>query len=145
MFKHLLLPTDGSSASEGAVRQALGLAKASGAAVTAVHVIQPFHFFAYEVAMVEPSNVTYLAQAHERAARFLKAVERAAQELGLACETQVETDEHVYEGILRVAKVRGCDLIVMCSHGRSAIRGLLLGSQTQKVLAHSSLPVLVLH
>ena len=86
-----------------------------------------------------------LAQAHERAERFLKAVERAAQELGLACETQVETDEHVYEGILSGAKVRGCDLIVMCSHGRSEIRGLLLGSQTQKVLAHSSLPVLVLH
>ena len=145
MFKHLLLPTDGSSASEGAIRQALGLAKTSGAAVTAVHVIQPFHVFAYEVAMVEPSNITYLAQAHERAERYLKLVERAAKELGLACDTRVETDAHVYEGILRVAKMQGCDLIVMCSHGRSAIRGLLLGSQTQKVLAHSTLPVLVLH
>ena len=144
MFKHLLLPTDGSPASEGAIRQALALAKANGAAVTVLHVIQPFHVFAYDVAMVEHTNVTYLAQAHERAERYLKPIENAARELGLSCDARVETDEHPSEAIIRVAKARGCDLIVMCSHGRSAIRGLLLGSQTQKVLAHSTLPVLVL-
>ncbi len=144
MFKHLLLPTDGSSASESAIRQALGLAKASGAAVTALHVIQPFHVFAYDVEMVEHTNLTYLAQAQERAERYLKPIENAAKELGLACDTRIETDEHPSEAIIRVAKARGCDLIVMCSHGRSAIKGLLLGSQTQKVLAHSTLPVLVL-
>lgn len=144
MFKHLLLPTDGSSASEGAIRQALILAQTSGAAVTALHVIQPFHVFAYDVDMVEHTSVTYLAGAQDRAQRYLKPIESAAKELGVVCDTLVEADEHPSEAIIRAAKVRGCDLIVMCSHGRSAMRGLLLGSQTQKVLAHSPLPVLVL-
>lgn len=144
MFKHLLLPTDGSPASEGAIRQALILAQSNGAAVTALHVIQPFHFFAYDVDMVEHTSATYLAGAQDRARRYLKPIESAAKELGLACEALVEADEHPSEAIIRAAMARGCDLIVMCSHGRSAIKGLLLGSQTQKVLAHSTLPVLVL-
>jgi nucleotide-binding universal stress UspA family protein len=144
MFKHLLLPTDGSAVAEVATRQVIALAKESGAKVTALHVIQPFHVFAFDVEMVEDTNATYLAQAEARAERYLRPIEAAAKESGVTCETQVVTQEHPYEAIIETAKARGCDLIVMCPHGRSGIRGLLLGSETLKVLAHSTLPVLVL-
>lgn len=144
MFKHLLVPTDGSAASEVAIRQAMAMAKESGARVTGLHVVQPFHVFAYDVEMIEDTRVTYLHQARERAARYLDAIDKAARELGVACDTQVVTGDHPHEAILRTAKEQGCDLVVMASHGRSGIKALLLGSETQKVLTHSTLPVLVL-
>jgi len=144
MFKHLLVPTDGSAASELAIRQTMALAKETGARVTGLHVVQPFHVFAYDVEMIEDTRATYLLQAQARAARYLDAIDRAARELGVACETQVVTGDHPHEAIIRTAAERGCDLIVMSSHGRSGIKALLLGSETQKVLAHSTLPVLVL-
>jgi nucleotide-binding universal stress UspA family protein len=144
MFKHLLLPTDGSAASEVAIGKVMALAKESGARVTGLHVIQPFHVFGYDVEMIESTNVTYMAQAQARAERYLKSIDKAAKESAVPCETQVVTHEHPYEAIISTAKARGCDLIVMCSHGRSGMKGLLLGSETQKVLAHSTLPVLVL-
>jgi nucleotide-binding universal stress UspA family protein len=143
MFKHLLLPTDGSAASEVAIRAAVSLAKDSGAKVTGLHVIQPFHVFAYDVEMIEDTRVTYAAQAQARAERYLGAIEKAAKEWEVACETSVVTDEHPYEAIIRTAKARGCDLVVMASHGRRGIKALMLGSETQKVLTHSALPVLV--
>jgi nucleotide-binding universal stress UspA family protein len=144
MYKHLLLPTDGSAASEAAIHQVVAMAKETGAKVTGLHVIQPFHVFPYDVEMIESTQSTYLTEAQARAERYLLPIERATKEVGVACETQVITDEHPYEAIIRTAKTRGCELIVMCSHGRSGVKGLLLGSQTQKVLAHSTLPVLVL-
>jgi len=144
MFKHLLLPTDGSAASEVAIRQAITLAKENQAKVTGLHVVQPFHVFAYDVEMIENTQVTYSAQAEARAQRYLEAIAKAAEESGVPSETQSVTDEHPYEAIIRTAKNRGCDLIVMSSHGRSGLKALFLGSTTQKVLAHSALPVLVL-
>jgi nucleotide-binding universal stress UspA family protein len=145
MFRHLLVPTDGTAASEAAIRRALAVAKENGARVTGLHVIQPFHVFAYDVEMVEGTSATYLTQVRARAARYLEAIEKAAEEVGVACETQVATDEHPFNAIISTATARGCDLIVMCSHGRGGLKGLLLGSETQKVLAHTTLPVLVLH
>lgn len=145
MFKHLLLPTDGSSASESVIRQVMAMAKESGAEVTGLHVVQPFHVFAYGVDMIESTQASYLAEAQERADRYVKTIARAAKELGVACDTQVVAGEHPFEAIIAAASERGCDLIVMCTRGRSGIKGLLLGSETQKVLAHSALPVLVLH
>ena len=144
LFKHLLLPTDGSAASEAAIRQAMAFAKDSGARVTGLHVIQPFHVFAYDVEMMDDTHVTYMAQAYARAQRYLEGIDKAAKEWEVACETDVVTDEHPYEAIIRTARVRGCDLIVMASHGRRGMKALLLGSETQKVLTHSALPVLVL-
>jgi nucleotide-binding universal stress UspA family protein len=144
MFKHLLLPTDGSAASEAAIRQAITLANENQAKVTGLHVVQPFHVFAYDVEMIENTQVTYMAQAEARAQRYLQAIAKAAKESGVPCETQSVTDEHPYEAIIRIAKIRDCDLIVMSSHGRSGLKALLLGGTTQRVLAHSALPVLVL-
>lgn len=144
MFKHLLLPIDGSAGSEAAIRQAMALAKESGARVLGLHVIKPFHVVAYDVEMIEDTHVTYMAQAQARAERYLAAIDKAAKEWGVACETSIVTDDHPYEAIIDTAKARGCDLIVMSSHGRSGMKALLLGSETQKVLIHSTLPVLVL-
>lgn len=144
MFKHLLLPTDGSAASEAAIRQAITLANENQAKVTGLHVVQPFHVFAYDVEMIENTQVTYMAQAEARAQRYLQAIAKAAKESRVPCETQSVTDEHPYEAIIRIAKIRDCDLIVMSSHGRSGLKALLLGGTTQRVLAHSALPVLVL-
>src|ERR1039457_5810320 len=142
MFKHLLLPIDGSATSEVAIRQAMSLAKDSGARVTGLHVIQPFHVFAYDVEMIGDTHVTYMSQAQARAERYLEAIDKAAKEWGVTCETNVVTDDHPYEAIIRTAKARVRDLIVVSSHGRSGMKALLLGSETQKVLTHSQLPVL---
>lgn len=144
MFKHLLLPTDGSSSSELAVAQAMSLAKDNGARVTGLHVIQPFHVFAYDVEMVEDTHATYLAQVEARARRYLEAVEKAAAECKVPCDTRVVTDDHPFEAIVRMARTLDCDLIVMASHGRRGVKSLLLGSETYKVLTHSTVPVLVL-
>lgn len=143
MFKHLLLPTDGSAASELAIAQAMTLAKDCGARVTGLHVIQPFHVFAYDVEMIEDTKVTYLAQAEARAARYLAVISKAAEECKVACDVLSLADEHPYEAIVRTARVRDCDLIAMASHGRRGLKSMLLGSETQKVLAHSNVPVLV--
>jgi len=144
MFKHMLVSTDGSAQSESAIRQAMALAKEYGARVTGLHVIQPFSVFAYDVQMIESADVNYMAQAQTRAERYLKAIDKAATELNVPCATMAVTDERPYNAIIRTAKAQGCDLIVMSSHGRSGIKAMLLGSETQKVLAHSTLPVLVL-
>ena len=82
MFKHLLLPTDGSAASEVAIRQAITLAKENQAKVTGLHVVQPFHVFAYDVEMIENTQVTYSAQAEARAQRYLEAIAKAAEDRG---------------------------------------------------------------
>jgi len=144
MFKHMLVSTDGSAQSESAIRQAMALAKEYGARVTGLNVIQPFSVFAYDVQMIESADVNYMAQAQTRAERYLKAIDKAAKELNVPCATMAVTDERPYNAIIRTAKAQGCDLIVMSSHGRSGIKAMLLGSETQKVLAHSTLPVLVL-
>ena len=144
MFKHVLLPTDGSLASEAAVRRALDLAKESQARVTALHVVQPFHLFAYDVEMIEDTRATYEAHAKAQGAKYLGAIERSAGELGVACEAVLVLDDHPYEAIIRTARQRGCDLIVMGSHGRRGLQAMLIGSETQKVLTHCDLPVLVL-
>jgi nucleotide-binding universal stress UspA family protein len=144
MFKHMLVSTDGSAQSESAIRQAMALAKEYGARVTGLNVIQPFSVFAYDVQMIESADVNYMAQAQTRAERYLKAIDKAAKELNVPCATMAVTDERPYDAIIRTAKAQGCDLIVMSSHGRSGMKAMLLGSETQKVLAHSTLPVLVL-
>ncbi|WIT13355.1 universal stress protein [Paucibacter sediminis] len=143
MFKHLLLPTDGSAASELVIAKAMMLAQECGARVTGLHVIQPFHVFAYDVEMVEDTKVTYMAQAEARAARYLAAISKAAAECKVACDVLSVADEHPFEAIIRTAKARECDLITMASHGRRGFKSMLLGSETQKVLTHSNVPVLV--
>ena len=144
MFKHLLLPTDGSALSQEAVRKGLRLAKEQGARVTAVHVLPEFHVLTYHVAMLEDTREQFIADCTKQAEKYLEAVRQCAGEEGVACETRSVVSDHPHEAITGTAEKSGCDLIVMASHGRRGLQGLLLGSETLKVLTHSKVPVLVL-
>jgi len=143
MFKHILVPTDGSRGSEKAIRRALALAKSTGAKVTGFHVIPKFHVFTYRTEMLEDTKEEYARDSRAHAQRYLAVIEKAAQQVGVSCETAYTTSDHPYVAIIRTAQRKGCDLITMASHGRRGVQGLLLGSETQKVLTHSKIPVLV--
>lgn len=143
MFKHILLPTDGSAASDTATQAAVRLARDMGAQVTAMHVVPPFHTFTYRAEMLEDTEEQYEKDSNAQARKILMTVEQQAQECGVQLEALVIRSDDVYKAIIDTASTRNCDLIAMASHGRRGIRGLLLGSDTQKVLTHSPLPVLV--
>ncbi|MFC5519521.1 universal stress protein [Polaromonas jejuensis] len=145
MFTHLLLPTDGSPASEFAIQNAIEFAKQTHARVTGVHVIPEFHVFTYQTEMLEDTREQYAKESKVQAAKFLATIERAAEEAGVACETLTLVGDHPYEAIIKVAEDKGCDLIAMASHGRKGVSGLLMGSETQKVLTHTQKAVLVFH
>jgi nucleotide-binding universal stress UspA family protein len=143
MFKHLLVPTDGSTLSEEAIRMGVSLARESGAKITAVHVIPEFHAFAYGPEMLTDTEEHFLKVARQHADDYLGTATKVATEAGVECEEVATARAHPYEAIISVAAQRKCDLIVMASHGRGGVRALLLGSETQKVLTHSNIPVLV--
>lgn len=143
MFKHILLPTDGSDLSLRAVERGIELAKAMGARVTGFHASTPFHVLAYDTLQLESTREEYLRSSAGQAAQMLGKIETAAQAAGVPCASVSTVSEHPYEDILQTATQRGCDLIVMASHGRRGVKGLLLGSETQKVLTHGNVPVLV--
>lgn len=143
MFKHVLLPTDGSKLSEKSVRQGIRLAKALDARVTALHVVPKFHTFTYEADMLELTRGDYERTSAKRAGDYLRTVKKIATNAGVECDTVHTTSDRPYEEIIKMAEKKGCDLILMASHGRHGLEGLLLGSETQKVLTHSKTPVLV--
>lgn len=144
MFKHFLLPTDGSKDSDAGIRTAMKLALETGARVTGVYVIQPFYVFSYQVEMIEDTREVYEKQMKENSQKFLDVISRTAKEMGVPCEVQMVEADQPYDAIIKTAEKQGCDLIVMSSHGRRGVQALLLGSETQKVLTHSTIPVLVL-
>jgi len=145
MFKHLLLPTDGSPLSDYAVGKGIALAQATGARVTGMHVRPSFRWLNLQVDSLENSRGQFEVEVQRRAEAILSKVAAVAAKAGVAIDTCVVEHEHVYEGIVSVAQTRECDLIVMASHGRRGVRAVLLGSETHKVLTHSRVPVLVLH
>jgi nucleotide-binding universal stress UspA family protein len=143
MFKHVLVPTDGSKLSEDAIRMGVQLAKTINAKVTGFHVMPEFHVFTYKTEMLEDTKVEFTKHSNAHAAQYLSVVETAAKAAGVPFEVASAIHDHPYEAIIGVAKERGCDLIVMASHGRRGVQAVLLGSETQKVLTHSHVPVLV--
>jgi len=144
MFKNILIPTDGSELSQRAVRMALGLAKLHQARITGVHVIPDYHLLiAYEGAFDPVTEERIEEEAKTRAEGYLAFVSKSAQDAGVQCETVCETSDHPYDAILKTADARGCDLIVMTSHGRKGLAAVLLGSETRKVLTHAKIPVLI--
>jgi nucleotide-binding universal stress UspA family protein len=143
MFKHLLVPTDGSALSDSAIQMAVTLARESGAKVTALHVIPEFHVLAYGTEMLADTEDRFIQVTRQHAENYLAVVTRAATQAGVECDTVARNHAHPYEAIISVAEQRDCDLIVMASHGRGGMRAMLLGSETQKVLTHSAIPVLV--
>ncbi|HJV59347.1 MAG TPA: universal stress protein [Albitalea sp.] len=143
MFKHLLLPTDGSPSADAAVLQGLRLARSMGARATAVHVIPQFHVLTYRVDMLKDTREEFLADSRQRGEQCLAALAKAAREEGVPFETLLETSDHPHDAIVAAAERLGCDLIVMASRGLHGGRLALLGSETTKVLMHGSTPVLV--
>ena len=143
MYTHILIPTDGSDLSQNAVKQGMALAKSVGAKVTAMTVSAPYHTFALDPVMVSDTEAQYQKDIEARAEKYLGVVKNAAKAAGLACEALHVMAVHPYEGIIDTAKSKGCDLIVMASHGRKGLSAVVLGSETVKVLTHTKIPVLV--
>jgi nucleotide-binding universal stress UspA family protein len=146
MYKHILVPTDGSRLSVKAIKAAVQLAKALGARVTGVYVIPPYVPPMYGEAVVyvpEVSPKRYKELSDKEAKKALAAIEIEAQTAAVPCKVTSVTHDQAWQGIIRTAHAKKCDLIVMASHGRRGLTGLLLGSETTKVLTHSKTPVLV--
>lgn len=143
MFKHILLPTDGSRHSEQAIFCGVELARQVGAKVTGIYAAPEFHLLSYRMADLSESREQFSADLQKHAEQYLAFLSGVANEAKVACDTLIEQCDHPYDAICRVAKARGCDLIVMASHGRRGLTGLILGSETQRVLAHADVPVLV--
>ena len=147
MYKHILVPTDGSPLSMKAVKAAASLARTTKARITALYVIPPFiPPYAGEAAIAmnrDDIRETYVKSMKAEAQHALAQVQAAATREKVECEPLEVVDQRPWDGIVRTAKARKCDLIVMASHGRRGIEGLLLGSETVKVLTHSKTPVLV--
>ncbi len=145
MYKHILIPTDGSALSRKAVVAGVKLAKSLGARVTGVFAAPPATPLVYgdhlPVGYATPKEHERMIKAH--AARYLRVIAQAAKKARVPCAGVSEISDYPAETILAVAKKKKCDLIVMASHGRRGLKGVLLGSETQKVLTHSKIPVLV--
>ena len=145
MFKHILLPTDGSDLSLRAAKLGIELARTCGARVYALHVVPPYHTISYMAEMLAATEITYSQDATVRAERYLAEVQHMAEEAGIACSTGYVFDDRPHEAINRAAREQHCDLAVMASHGWRGITRLLLGSEVHKVLLESEIPVLVCH
>lgn len=142
MFKHILVPVDGSETAQKAVEKAAGLAQAFGSAATVIYVIDPYPFtglgsdFAY-------GQAEYLSAATAEAEQAIQAAKKTLALAGIVPQTRVVEEHAAWRGILEAAKTAGADLIVMGSHGRHGLEKIVLGSVAQRVLSHSHLPVFV--
>ena len=143
MYKRILVTTDGSEITAKAVQSAINLSKLCGAQLSTLCVKEPFPYSAISEMQPVPPQEFYDAQERMAAARVKEAVD-ASKAAGVACQGFTVEAVHPWEAILDHAKTQGVDLIVMASHGRRGLSALLLGSETQKVLTHSSIPVLVI-
>jgi nucleotide-binding universal stress UspA family protein len=145
MFRNILVPTDGSELSTESVKAAIKLAQENGAAIVALNV-QPI-YRPPVVAEVPVAGVysqeEYEAGAMKVANRVLSEVAELAAAASVPCKTVAQLEVTPWEAIVKVARLEGSDLIFMASHGRRGVAGLLLGSETQKVLTHCKIPVLV--
>lgn len=142
MYQRILFPTDGSDITAKALQTALSLAKLAGAELSALAVKEPFPYSAISEMQPVPPQEYFDTQERVASAR-VKVVTDAAAAAGVPCKGYTVEGLHPWEAILDQAKAQGCDVIVMASHGRRGMSALLLGSETQKVLTHSTLPVLV--
>ncbi|NJD25276.1 MAG: universal stress protein [Betaproteobacteria bacterium] len=145
MFKHIFVPTDGSDLSRATVRRAVTFAKEAGARITAFFA-KPEYPIAYfgEGALIDPTTPEKFAElAEQQATEYLGEIQKLCAEAGVPCAIATATSDVPYEAIIEGAEKAGCDLIFMASHGRRGFSGFLLGSETNKVLTHSKVPVLV--
>jgi nucleotide-binding universal stress UspA family protein len=145
MYKRILVPTDGSKLSDKAVKEAAKLAKLAGADLLLLHVRPPYDRPLY----TEGSSLAYPSRRKDKEREekeehdILHSAAKISDAMDVTTETTYVTSTSPYEAIVKTAKKGKCDLIVMSSHGRRGIAGLLIGSETQKVLTHTTIPVLV--
>jgi nucleotide-binding universal stress UspA family protein len=146
MYKRILVPTDGSALSRKAVKAAVELASTVGAEVVALNVVPRYPTSYFEGGIsVSPNEVARVEQQWAESGQALaNEVEKAAEKAGVVAKAITVRSDLVAEAILNAAKKHKCDLVVMASHGRKGIKRLLLGSETQHVLTHGNIPVLVL-
>ena len=143
MFKHILLPTDGSPLSEFTVQKGMQFARSINARVTGLYVIPPYRLLTGGAESMSDTKEQYEKDSSAHARKFLEAISKLGKELGVTCDCVSETGSHPYEAIVGAAEKRGCDLIMMASHGRHGVQALIIGSETNKVLTHTKIPVLV--
>jgi nucleotide-binding universal stress UspA family protein len=145
MFKHILVPTDGSQLSSDAAARAVTFAKEVGARVTFFFAKPDYPVAFYgEGALIDPTTPERFSEMADRQAQdILAQCEVIAGQSGVLCSLLANVSDVPYQAIIDAATSTGCDLIFMASHGRRGFSGLLLGSETQKVLTHSTIPVLV--
>lgn len=147
-YAHMLVPTDGTEASQHAIDQAVALAKHAGARITGYHLIEPLPSPSGMYASMADlrEREAYPARASAVAREHLAVIEASAREAGVPCTTYFElSGKHPYEAIIDAARANGCDLIVMGTHARRGLDAVFLGSETHKVLTHTEIPVLVTH
>ena len=145
MFKHILIPSDGSELSQKAAKAGVALAKVLRARLTGFVALDeyPASPYADDAAAGMPSPEQFAARQERHARGFLSVLTREAHAAGVSCATKFAVSGSPYAAIIQVPKKSGCDLILMASHGGRGIGGLVLGSETNKVLVHSKIPVLV--
>jgi nucleotide-binding universal stress UspA family protein len=143
MYKHILLPTDGSDLSKQAIRHGITLAKTLGARVTALVVSTPFHTLVVDPTLVLNALEQYKQLVADHTAKYLAVVRDQASASGVSCDVMQIEHEQPYEAIIDTAKRSGCDLIIMASHGLRGTSAIVLGSETLKVLTHTDIAVLV--
>ena len=144
MYRHILIPTDGSDLAERAVAHGLALAKSVGAKVTIIIADEQIgSWLLFAEAGTAEQFANYTEEIKKHAAKVLDRGANAAKQAGVPCDTVHVQDVQPYAGIIATATDRGCDLIVMASHGRSGLSAMVLGSVTNKVLTHAKTPVLV--
>lgn len=142
MFKHILVPTDGSDLSKKAIEGAIDLARTVGARVTAYACLPQYPYSPFSEVIIEPP-ADFRARSEREARAHLDEVESAAREAGVACDSWTSVYPSPYLGIIEAAERGGCDVIFMASHGRRGLGSLLIGSETQRVLTHTKIPVIV--
>jgi nucleotide-binding universal stress UspA family protein len=143
MYNHILIPTDGSELSKLALYEGVALAKALGARVTVVTVTTPFHVFTANPYMTTDTPEQYREHMAALAGQYLDVAKNIAAAAGVTCDLVRVEHEQPYQAIIDTAQNRGCDAIQMASLGRRGISAMLLGSETLKVLTHSTIPVIV--
>lgn len=148
MYRNILIATDGSALAGKAVTHGITLAKSVGAKVTALIVEAPFNVFDVPESRIWKMSEEFAhhaAAVKRHATKVLGDVAEAAKKAGVACDAVQIEDDSPYQAIIKIANDKGCDAIVMASHGRSGISAVLLGSVTNKVLTHTDIPVVVVH
>ena len=142
MFKRILVPTDGSELSNKAIAAAIDLAKSLGATVIGMTTLEPYSYS--NLSEYRPETLDdYESRMDQIGAERLGRIADAAARAGVPVETVTAKSFSPFEAIIDTAKGRSCDLIIMASHGRRGLNAVLLGSETQKVLTHTSVPVMV--